>query len=370
MTYICRMQLTRLSLTNYKNQRAFQEDFSSPINVFVGNNGVGKTNLLDAIYHLALGKSYFNPMATQNVHFDADFFVLEGHFQKNEQEEIILCSYKKGAKKLVKRNGKAYEKIADHIGLIPLVIISPSDQDLIVTGSSTRRKFIDGIIGQTDKAYLQNLLQYNRVLEQRNALLKYFAANQEFDATTLGIYNAQLVELSEPIYERRKAFMDQFVPIFQKRYRQISDPTEAVNIHYQSQLDEQTLDNWLEQNLTKDRAVQYTTAGLHKDDLIFVLKGHPIKKFGSQGQQKSFLIALKLAQFDYIRELQGVPPIVLLDDIFDKLDQERVTRIVQLVSTDAFGQLFISDTHADRTEKALRSSAQEYQIFDLKLEEK
>ena len=364
------MQLTRLSLTNYKNQKAFQEDFQAPINVFIGNNGVGKTNLLDAIYHLALGKSYFNPMATQNIHFDADFFLLEGQFQKNDQEENILCSYKRGGKKMVKRNGKAYEKIADHIGLIPLVIISPADQDLIAAGSSTRRKFIDGIIGQTDKTYLQTLLQYNRILEQRNALLKYFAANQEFDPTTLAVYNEQLIELSDPLYKKRKAFLEQFVPIFQERYKQISDPFEEVSIDYQSQLEEQSLESWLVQNLSKDRAVQFTTTGLHKDDLIFRLTSHPIKRFGSQGQQKSFLIALKLAQFDYIRQQQGIPPIVLLDDIFDKLDQERVTKIVQLLSTDAFGQLFISDTHADRTEKALQNSSLPYQIFTLESEEK
>ena len=359
------MHLKRLSLTNYKNQRAFQKEFDAPINVFIGNNGVGKTNLLDAIYHLALGKSYFNPVATQNIHFEADFFLLEGLFAKNEQDEKILCSFKKGGKKIIKRNGKAYDKVAEHIGLIPLVIISPADQDLIAEGSSTRRKFMDGIIGQTDRAYLERLLQYNRVLEQRNSLLKFFAANQQFDETTLQIYNHQLSELSEPIYKKRKEFMATFVPIFMERYDQISHQKEQVSIAFQSSLDSKPLSDWLEQQLAKDRAIQYTSTGPHKDDLIFELSSYPIKKFGSQGQQKSFLIALKLAQFDYIQQQQGVPPIVLLDDIFDKLDQERVTKIVQLLSRSDFGQVFISDTHADRTQKALEKGALSYEIFPL-----
>jgi DNA replication and repair protein RecF len=359
------MQLQRLSLTNYKNQKEFQLDFQATINGFVGNNGVGKTNLLDAIYHLALGKSYFNPVATQNIHFDADFFVLEGVFSKKEETEKIVCSFKKGSKKVIKRNGKAYEKIAEHIGLIPLVIISPSDQDLIVAGSGVRRKFMDGIIGQTDTAYLDGLLRYNRVVEQRNSLLKFFAANQQFDATNLAVYNEQLVELSQPLYEKRKAFMTAFTPVFEKRYQQISNPQEQVQIQYQTQLDEKPLADLLETALAKDRALQFSSIGLHKDDLEFRLDGHPVKKFGSQGQQKSFLIALKLAQFDYMQQQQGVPPIVLLDDIFDRLDQERVAKIVSLLSATDFGQIFISDTHADRTEKALQASAMTYELFAL-----
>ena len=359
------MQLKRLLLTNYKNQKAYQVDFETPINAFVGNNGVGKTNLLDAIYHLALGKSYFNPIATQNIHFGADFFVLEGVFFKKEETEKIVCSFKKGNKKVIKRNGKAYDKIANHIGLIPLVIISPSDQDLIATGSSTRRKFMDGIIGQTDTAYLNSLLQYNRVLEQRNSLLKFFAANHQFDATNLEIYNEQLLIIGKPLHQKRKTFMEAFTPVFEKRYHQISDNKEKVRIKFQSQLDEKAFENLLEEALPKDRAIQFTSVGLHKDDLEFILGEYPIKKFGSQGQQKSFLIALKLAQFDYMRQQQGVPPIVLLDDIFDKLDAERVSKIISLLSSDDFGQIFISDTHADRTEIALETAGVEYELFQI-----
>ena len=359
------MQLRRLSLTNYKNQKAFELDFESPINAFVGNNGVGKTNLLDAIYHLALGKSYFNPIATQNIHFGADFFVLEGRFIKRDEEEKIICSFKRGGKKVIKRNGKAYDKIAEHIGLIPLVIISPSDQDLIAAGSSVRRKFMDGIIGQTDTTYLDALLQYHRVVDQRNSLLKFFAANQQFDPTALEAYDQQLLQLSSPLCKTRKSFMEAFTPVFEKRYKQISNAQESVEIHYQTQLDEKPLADLLQEALSRDRALQFSSVGLHKDDLEFRLGKQPVKKFGSQGQQKSFLIALKLAQFDYMQQQQGVPPIVLLDDIFDKLDQERVARIVHLLGAADFGQIFISDTHAERTEKALQSSAMNYELFSL-----
>lgn len=359
------MQLRRLSLTNYKNQKAFELDFESPINAFVGNNGVGKTNLLDAIYHLALGKSYFNPIATQNIHFGADFFVLEGRFIKRDEEEKIICSFKRGGKKVIKRNGKAYDKIAEHIGLIPLVIISPSDQDLIAAGSSVRRKFMDGIIGQTDTTYLDALLQYHRVVDQRNSLLKFFAANQQFDPTALEAYDQQLLQLSSPLCKTRKSFMEAFTPVFEKRYKQISNAQESVEIHYQTQLDEKPLADLLQEALSRDRTLQFSSVGLHKDDLEFRLGKQPVKKFGSQGQQKSFLIALKLAQFDYMQQQQGVPPIVLLDDIFDKLDQERVARIVHLLGAADFGQIFISDTHAERTEKALQSSAMNYELFSL-----
>jgi DNA replication and repair protein RecF len=212
---------------------------------------------------------------------------------------------------------------------------------------------------------LDGLLRYNRVVEQRNSLLKFFAANQQFDATNLAVYNEQLVELSQPLYEKRKAFMTAFTPVFEKRYQQISNPQEQVQIQYQTQLDEKPLADLLETALAKDRALQFSSVGVHKDDLEFRLDGHPVKKFGSQGQQKSFLIALKLAQFDYMQQQQGVPPIVLLDDIFDRLDQERVAKIVSLLSAADFGQIFISDTHADRTEKALQASAMTYELFAL-----
>lgn len=359
------MQLKKISLTHYKNQTALQLDFNAKINCFIGQNGKGKTNILDAIYHLSLGKSYFNPITTQNIAFGQDFFILEGLFEKNSREEKINCSFKKGQKKVLKRNGKVYEKIADHIGLIPLVIISPSDRDLIVEGSSTRRKFIDGVIGQTDAQYLTNLLEYINVVSQRNALLKYFAINRTFDATALEVYNGQMIRLGNPIFEKRKAFLTQFLPIVQERYRQISQDQEAAAIDYDSQLHTNTFEQLLAEALKKDRSVQHATVGVHKDDLTFKLNDKPLKLYGSQGQQKSFLIALKLAQFDYLRAQHGLPPLVLLDDIFDKLDQSRVTEIVKLLSQEDFGQLFISDTHEDRTLEALNAAGTSYQIFNL-----
>jgi DNA replication and repair protein RecF len=301
----------------------------------------------------------------QNIQFGQEFFVLEGRFEKEEREEKIICSLKKGQKKIVKRNGKVYEKLADHIGLIPTVIISPSDRDLISEGSSTRRKFIDGVIGQTDKVFLQYLMEYTKILSQRNALLKYFAINQTFDQDTLEIYNEQLVERSTPIYESRKRFMEAFIPIFKSRYQEISGQDELVSLEYESQLNDTLHQDMLKSSLAKDRMIQYTSVGIHKDDVLFLKDGQPIKKFGSQGQQKTFLVALKLAQFDFLKSQTGGAPILLLDDAFDKLDQKRVSQIVALVDQNDFGQIFITDTHEDRTLNALENTKAGYEIFKL-----
>ncbi len=359
------MHLKSLSLINYKNFDSKNIDFDPVINCLVGQNGVGKTNILDAIYHLSFGKSYFNPVSTQNIKYDTDFFVIDGDFEKEGRNEKIVCSFKKGMKKVIKRNGKAYQKFSDHIGFLPLVIISPADRDLIVEGSDTRRKFIDGVISQSDKAYLQDLIRYNKVLVQRNSLLKYFVANQTFDEKTLAIYNEQLDLLGTQIFEKRAAFMTSFVPIFHEQYGTISPNGEKVDLAYSSQLSNGRLLELLEATLAKDRALQYTSAGIHKDDLDFTIDKHPIKKFGSQGQQKSFLVALKLAQFHFIKAQAKTTPILLLDDIFDKLDEARVSQIVSLVNNDNFGQIFISDTHAERTENVVKNSNQSYKIFTL-----
>jgi DNA replication and repair protein RecF len=359
------MLLKQLTLTQYKNISSKTFVLNPKINCFVGDNGVGKSTILDAIYHLALGKSYFNPVALQNIQIGEDFFVIEGRFEKENREEKIICSLKKGQKKIVKRNGKIYEKLADHIGLIPTVIISPSDRDLISEGSSTRRKFIDGVIGQTDTAFLQHLLEYNKILSQRNALLKYFALNQTFDKATLDVYNDQLVERSGPIFEKRKTFMEAFIPIFKSRYEEISSREEFVNIEYESQLQANSHSSLLQTSLGKDRAIQHTSVGIHKDDVLFLKEGQPIKRFGSQGQQKTFLVALKLAQFDFLKSQTGGAPILLLDDAFDKLDQKRVSQIISLVDRNDFGQIFITDTHEDRTLDALADTEAGYEIFKL-----
>lgn len=359
------MFLKSLSLVNYKNFNSASFDFDSKINCLVGHNGVGKTNILDSIYHLSFGKSYFNPITSQNINHEADFFVIDGILEKDGREEHILVSAKRGQKKVIKRNNKAYEKFSEHIGFIPAVIISPGDRDLIIEGSETRRKFMDGVISQSDQEYLNALIQYSKVVAQRNALLKFFAANNTFDRDTLEIYNSQMSELGKLLFEKRKTFLEEFIPIFNRRYSEIANQKEQVAIQYKSQLFEKPITSLLEENLQKDMALQYTSVGVHKDDLSFEIEGHPIKKFGSQGQQKSFLIALKLAQFDFIQSISKGSPILLLDDIFDKLDEQRVAHIVALVAENELGQIFISDTHADRTEKVVRESNQSYKMFRL-----
>ncbi|MBT8278181.1 MAG: DNA replication/repair protein RecF [Bacteroidia bacterium] len=359
------MILKSLSLVNYKNFDAQNFEFDSKINCFVGPNGIGKTNILDAIYHLSYGKSYFNPIASQNIKHDTDFFVVDGKYDKDDREEHIIVSLKRGQSKLIKRNGKTYERFSDHIGFIPLVIISPADRDLIVEGSDVRRKFMDSVISLNDRGYLNNLIGYNKVLSQRNALLKYFALNNTFDQDSLDVYNEQLISLGEPIYKKRMAFLKKFVPIFKKRYEVISNKNESVELTYKSDLNTNAFSALLDKNLKKDRTLQYSSVGIHKDDLQFEIEGFPIKKFGSQGQQKSFLVALKLAQFDFIKEENGIHPILLLDDVFDKLDEQRVAQIITLVDDENFGQLFISDTHAERTENAIKSVHQTYKMFQL-----
>ena len=359
------MILKSLSLVNYKNFESKSLVFNEKINCFVGNNGVGKTNILDAIYYLSFGKSYFNPVAVQNIKHNEAFFVINGNYDIQGKTEKIVVSLKRGQKKVIKRNGKPYDKFSEHIGFLPLVIISPADSDLIIEGSITRRKFIDGVISQSDAAYLSCLIRYNKVLAQRNALLKYFALNHTFNKDTLEVYNSQLSDYGSAIFEKRNLFLKAFIPIFEARYKSISNANETVGLVYKSDLHHALLGDLLVEHLNKDKALQYTSTGIHKDDLEFEIGGYPIKKFGSQGQQKSFLIALKLAQFDFIKAQSNVNPILLLDDIFDKLDEQRVAQIITLVADENFGQLFISDTHTDRTENAVKQAHQSYEIFKL-----
>jgi DNA replication and repair protein RecF len=359
------MHLENLHLINYKNFESQSFDFDTKINCLVGNNGVGKTNVLDAIYHLSQTKSYFNPITSQNVRHQSDFFVIEGGFIIAERDENIVCSYKKGQKKVIKRNGKAYDRFSEHIGSIPLVIISPTDRDLIVEGSETRRRFVDHVISQSDKGYLKDLISYYKVLSQRNALLKYFAKNRAFNEDNLAVYNEQLIKYALPIFEKRKQFIESLIPIFRMRYQNISNGNEVIELTYKSQLENESFSELLKQNLGKDRILQYTTTGIHRDDLNLLIDGHPIKKFGSQGQQKSFLIALKLAQFDLVKKQSKRTPILLLDDIFDKLDDERVTKLIEMVHKEEFGQIFITDTHYQRTEEIVKNTNQSYKIFNL-----
>ena len=359
------MYLQKISLVNFKNIESQSFDFQQKINCFVGDNGVGKTNVLYAIYYLSFAKSYFNSIAVQNIKHGESFFMVEGDYILNERNEKIVCSLKKGQKKVLKRNGKSYDKFSEHIGQIPLVIISPADRDLVTEGSDTRRKFIDGVISQQNKKYLQDLISYNKILSQRNALLKYFAANRIFDALNLSVYDDQLANYGTKIYDVRKAFLEEFIPIFNEKYQIISGDKERVDLKYKSQLHDFSMTEVLQRSLEKDKIIQYTTAGIHKDDLSFDIQDYPIKKFGSQGQQKSYLIALKLAQFQFIKQQSKVIPILLLDDIFDKLDEKRVLQIIELVNKDEFGQIFITDTHSERTENIVKQSNKPYQIFKL-----
>ena len=357
------MNLNSLSLINYRNFEDLQLVFSSKINCFIGDNGVGKTNILDSIYYLSFCKSWLNPIDTQNIKYDQNFFLIKGTYNLSENEESVSCGLKRGKKKSFKRNNKEYGKLSDHIGLIPLVTVSPYDASLILGGSEDRRKFIDGVISQFDKAYLQSLIKYNRVLSQRNQLLKQFAQNQSFDADSLEVWNDQLVTYGTVIYDKRAEFIKNLEPIFQKYYQFISSEKESVQLNYRSQLNDASFDELIKQNTNKDRAVQYTTVGVHKDDLIFQLSGYPLKKNASQGQQKTYLIALKLAQFDYIKNISKLKPILLFDDIFDKLDATRVEQIIKLVADEHFGQIFITDTNKERLDRILNKIAINYKLF-------
>ena len=359
------MFLKELSLTNYKNFESLKFSFDTKIICFVGLNGVGKTNILDSIYHLSYTKSYFNPIPSQNIKHGETFFFISGRYMIDDKEENILVSLKKGDKKIIKRNNKLYKKFSDHIGKIPLVLISPDDRNLIIEGSETRRKFIDGIISQTDKEYLNNLIDYNKTLKQRNALLKMFYDNSESIRKTIDIYDRQLSSDAQKIYDKRREFLNEFIPIFKSRYKELSNDKENVEIKHSSDISpDQNLYKLLKNSLEKDLRFQYTTKGIHKDDLNLSLDNFPIKKYGSQGQQKTFLIAMKLAQFDYLSKLDS-KPILLLDDIFDKLDDSRVKQIINLVNQEKFNQIFISDTNKTRSENIIKKVNKSYKIFEI-----
>jgi DNA replication and repair protein RecF len=345
------MFLEKLSLLNFKNYSGAELIFSDGVNAFVGDNGEGKTNLLDAIHYLSLCKSYFNPADSQNIKHDAEFFTVQGIYGVVDGFENIYCGLKRAGRKIFKRNGKEYERLAEHIGLLPVVMISPVDGMLITEGSEERRKFIDSIISQFDRLYLEDLINYNKVLSQRNALLKQFANSRMYDADSLEIWNEQLISLGEKIYEKRLAFVNECLPIFKKHYESISGGKENVSVVYESHLHKGNFRNVLNAALEKDRLLQFTTTGIHKDDLLLNIGEYPVKRFASQGQQKSFLIALKLAQFDFMKEIKKQKPILLLDDIFDKLDDQRVRHLMELVSHENFGQIFITDTHPERVKK-------------------
>ncbi len=360
------MYLKDLDITNFKNYPGARGGFSEKINCFTGDNGTGKTNLLDAIHYLSFCKSYFNAIDTQNIRHGEDFFAIHGNFLRNgDTSDKVSCIQKSGERKVFKLNDKAYDRLADHIGAFPVVMVSPYDRDLINEGSETRRKFIDSVISQFDRVYLDDLINYNKALQQRNSLLKQFWDRNFFDQGLLEIWDGQLARLGTEIYQRRNNFINRFIPIFQRYFEFISGGKEVVTISYESHLHDEDPVLLLARSLEKDRILKYTSTGIQKDDLEFNISGFPVKKFGSQGQQKSFVIAVRLAQFDYTREEKGYKPILLFDDIFDKLDEHRVQQLIRLVSENSFGQVFITDTQRGRIEKIFRTVDIDHLIFNV-----
>ncbi len=357
------MFLKKLSLVNFKNYPQADVELSSRLNCFIGKNGVGKTNIFDAVHYLCLCKSYFNVIDTQNIRYNEELSVIQGDFILNGKKEEIYCAIQRSKRKVFKRNKKEYSRHSDHIGLLPVVMISPADSNLILGGSEERRRFINGVIVQYDKNYLNDLIKYNRLISQRNKLLRDIAVSYNSYEDTLAIYDEQLIPVAERIYKKRVDFAEKLVPIFQKYYDFISLGQEKVELIYRSQLADGAFASQLKKSKEKDRILQYTTTGVHRDDLILNLQGINIKKNGSQGQQKTYLVALKLAKFDFIKGINNIRPILLLDDVFDKFDESRVKQIIKLVSDENFGQIFISHTSEERMKAVLKDIPAGYKLF-------
>ena len=359
------MYLKKLALTNFKNYEQNELEFSPRINCFVGNNGVGKTNILDAIHYLSLTKSFFNNIDSISVRHEEDYFIIQGSFVRDGEEDQIYCAFQKQKQKFLKRNGNEYKKLSDHVGRYPVVMISPADSSLITEGSEDRRRFLNKIISQYNAEYLDSVLRYNKALQQRNKLLKDFKLSGKFDIDTLSIWDDQLVKYGSYIFSERENLVNELIPVFQEYYSLISSGKELVRLNYSSNLLDGSFSEALVNSLAKDRYLEYTTVGIHKDDLTLEMSDFPVKALGSQGQQKSYLVALKLAKFDYIKRKAGFSPILLLDDIFDKFDNERVEQIIRLVGNNRFGQIFITDTHQDRLQNILSSHHTDYKLFNI-----
>ena len=353
------MWLKRLSLINFKNLSQAEIELAQGFNCFVGDNGAGKTNVLDAVHYLSMSKSAFTMTDGQSVKHGEEFFMAEGSYlMDSERQESVSCAFSRKGGKVLKRNGKEYERLADHVGNFPLVIVSPRDTELITDAAEERRRYLNSFISQLDSAYLSAIMRYNAVLAERNRFLK-----SSSDEQMLLIYDMQLSEHGTRVYERRREVVEQMRPMVEEYYRYLSDDREKVKITYRSELDEQSLSDLLLSSRQRDIINQFTCAGVHRDDLIFSIADYPLRKYGSQGQQKSFLIALKLAQYRMIAEHSGERPILLLDDLFDKLDVGRVERLLSLVSGEGFGQILITDCNKLRLEDRLRSAGVDYQVF-------
>ena len=352
------MILEKLSLINYKNIQTATLELSPKINCLIGQNGVGKTNVLDAIYYLSFCHSANNPMDSQVIRHGEEFFMIEG---KYNEDIAISCGFKRGSKKHFKKNKKEYKRLSEHIGLIPVVMVSPSDTLLIDGGSEERRRLMDMVISQYDRSYIEHLNRYNKALLQRNTMLK---ADDEPNIDVISLWEEQMAMAGEQIYQRREAFVKEMVPIFQRFYETISGNREQVALNYVSHCQRGPLLEVIQRDRFKDRAVGYSLHGIHRDDLEIALGGHQMKREGSQGQHKTFVIALKLAQIDFLKRTNTkTTPLLLLDDIFDKLDAKRVEQIVSLVAGNEFGQIFITDTNRDHLDQILSASSHDYKIF-------
>ncbi len=356
------MILRRLSILNYKNIAQVELELSAGINCFIGQNGQGKTNLLDAVYFLSMTKSAFTTMDANCMKHGEETMMLSGQYEREDgNEETIVCGLKRGGKKVMRRGGKAYKRMAEHIGLIPLVVVSPSDTMLIAGGSEERRRFLDIVISQCEPAYLDALMRYNKALQMRNILLK---AETRPDPALMEVYEEEMAREGEFVYQRRSLYVEQLVPAFQRYYSAIAPEEERVGLEYVSHCQRGPLLDVIRRDRDKDYAVGYSLHGIHRDELVMTLDGYPIKREGSQGQNKSYLIALKLSQFDFLQRTGShTKPILLLDDVFDKLDASRVEQIVKMVSGEGFGQIFITDTNRDHLDRILSCVPGEHRLF-------
>ncbi|EON75552.1 DNA recombination and repair protein RecF [Lunatimonas lonarensis] len=347
------MYLKNIRLHQFKNYQEEKMVFSPDINCVTGLNGAGKTNLLDAIHYLCLTRSAFSAVDLNQVNHDADFFFLQGSFIAKDRTQEVKCVFERGKKKQVVVDGKVHEKMSDHIGLFPVVLIAPDDTALIRGGSEERRRFFDSILSQLDKTYLQDLIRYQHALKQRNALLKYFHENHRKDALLMEPYDREITRLSRSIHERRREFLSEFTPELLRQYRELVGKSESVSIHYRSDLEDPAFENCFASYLDRDIQLKRTQYGIHKDDFVFEIDGYALKKFGSQGQQKSMILGLKLSQFQLVKKHKKQTPILLLDDIFDKLDDKRIAQLMRMVADQGFGQLFITDARPERSRTIL-----------------
>ncbi len=358
------MILRELHLVNWKSIRQEQFDFSPKINCLIGLNGQGKTNILDAIYLMSFTKSAFSAIDSQNITHGESLAMVQARYEDDDHEEMVVsCGIKAGVKKQFRVGQKDYKRLLDHIGKIPLVMVSPEDSMLIAEGSEERRKFMDTVIAQQDHTYLEHLTRYNSLLKQRNALLKQWADTPGWTPAQeemIVIYDEQMAEPAQYIFESRSRFVEAFVPIFQSLYEQISGGEEKVSLSYISQLQTRDLRQAMATTRQRDVILGWTSQGIHKDEIEMLLDTYPLKRVGSQGQQKTYLLAMKLAQALYLGK-----PILLLDDIFDKLDSQRVERILQLVGKDDFGQIFITDTDRQHLTQILQGMEDKSKVFTI-----